>query len=391
MAINFRSDSLSKPIIIVDTKLAPGVSVPTSITAQLVFNGVAGPVTTYNASTLTAGGVVRFSLQADGSSLATGVYDYTLEVTTVVNGVSSMQTFPGKRAIVNRNASEFGSGWGLDGLDRLYESPSGIMVVRGNGDSLWFEKSGSSYLHAPGDTSYTSIVKNPNGSYTLTSKTGIVSSFSSTGMLLSRRDATNNVVSFVYVDANSDGLAAEISSVTDAFGRVVSFGYLNGRVSTISHFSGRTATLSFDNGTLTKYKLTDPDATGVLLSPQVAFEYNGRNLKSRTNAVNEKTSFDYGSADSRLRSVTYPDSSVGISFPLRSSRCRPIASAELWQSQRMGRQLFATNELQPNSVRTMTGAPMYGGFVQTDLAGSPNRLQHLGSLGRSFAMQMVSL
>ena len=216
MAINFRSDSLSKPIIIVDTQLAPGVSVPTSITAQLVFNGVAGPVTTYNASSLTAGGAVRFSLQADGSSLPTGVYDYTLAVTTVVNGVSSMQTFPGKRAIVNRNASEFGSGWGLDGVDRLSETPSGILVVRGNGDSLWFEKSGSSYLHAPGDTSYTSIVKNPNGSYTLTSKTGIVSSFSSTGMLLSRRDATNNVVSFAYVDANSDGLAAEISSVTDA-------------------------------------------------------------------------------------------------------------------------------------------------------------------------------
>ena len=42
----YRSDSLAKPIIAVETQLAPGVPVPDSITAKLTFNGTAG--TTYS-------------------------------------------------------------------------------------------------------------------------------------------------------------------------------------------------------------------------------------------------------------------------------------------------------------------------------------------------------
>lgn len=37
----YRSNALSKPIIVVETKLAPG-ALPTALTAQLTFNGVAG-------------------------------------------------------------------------------------------------------------------------------------------------------------------------------------------------------------------------------------------------------------------------------------------------------------------------------------------------------------
>ena len=47
--------------------------------------------------------------KADGSSLATGMYDYTLTVATTIGGATINQTFTGKQAIVNRSASEFGS------------------------------------------------------------------------------------------------------------------------------------------------------------------------------------------------------------------------------------------------------------------------------------------
>lgn len=244
-AIVYRSNSLTKPIVSVHTQLAPGVAVPTAITARLIFNGVAGITYSYSTANVPAGQAMRFALQADGTSLPTGMYDYTIEVTTTVSGVALTQSFPGKQAIVNRSASEFGFGWGLDGLDRLFDSTLGALVVRGNGYSLWFPKTGTSYQHALGDTSYSALVKNGNGTFTLTSKTGIVSGFSSLGLLSSRVDANNNSIAYAYADRNSDGIVAELISITDPYGRITNFTYTSSKVTGIAHYSGRTTTLSY--------------------------------------------------------------------------------------------------------------------------------------------------
>jgi hypothetical protein len=85
----YRGQSLTKPIIAVDTQLIPGNAIPTAITAQLTFNGVTGSTFSYSVSGLTSGQALRFALQADGSSLATGMYDYTLRVSTTIGGVTS--------------------------------------------------------------------------------------------------------------------------------------------------------------------------------------------------------------------------------------------------------------------------------------------------------------
>jgi hypothetical protein len=180
----YRSDSLFKPIISVETQLAPGVSVPSAITAKLTFNGTVGTTYSYTTSGMVTGQSLRFALQADGSSLATGMYDYTLTVATTIGGVTTNQSFTGKQAIVNRSISEFGSNWWLDGLHRVIDSSAGALLVQGNGDTLWFVKSGSNYLHANGDTSYSTLVKTGTNTFTLTSKTGVVSNFSTTGLLM---------------------------------------------------------------------------------------------------------------------------------------------------------------------------------------------------------------
>jgi hypothetical protein len=110
----YRSNSLSKPIIVVETKLAAGV-LPTALSAQLTFNGVAGTTYSYSAGSLTAGQSIRIALQADGSALASGMYDYSVKISTTVSGVAVDQTFTGQQAVVNRSSSEFGSNWWLDG------------------------------------------------------------------------------------------------------------------------------------------------------------------------------------------------------------------------------------------------------------------------------------
>ena len=206
----YRDNSLSKPIITVDTQLAPGVSVPSDITAQLTFSGTSGTAYSYDATSMVTGQALRFALQADGSSLATGMYDYTLTVAMTIGGVTTSQSFSGKQAVVNRSASEFGSGWWLDGLHRVIDSSAGALLVQGNGDTLWFAKSGSDYLHADGDTSYSTLVKTGGNTFTLTTKTGIVANFSTAGLLTSIVDTNSNTTSFAYADRNSDSIADEL-------------------------------------------------------------------------------------------------------------------------------------------------------------------------------------
>ena len=314
----YRSDSLSKPIVTVETQLAPGISVPSAITAQLTFNGTAGTNYSYNTSGMVAGQSLRFALQADGSSLATGMYDYTLTVATTIGGSTTSQTFTGKQAIVNRSASEFGSGWWLDGLHRLVDSSVGALLVQGNGDTLWFEKSGSSYLHADGDTTYSTLVKTGGNTFTLTSKNGLISNFSTTGLLRSIVDTNSNTTSFAYADRNSDSIANELISITDPFGRVTNFNYSSGKVSSIDHYSGRTTTLSISGGNLSSYTLTDPDGSGSLAAPVFAFGYTSGKLSSSTNAVSNVTTYGFNSNDGRLRTVTHPDSTTWQLIPIET-------------------------------------------------------------------------
>ena len=143
-----------------------------------------------------------------------------------------------------QSPSEFGSGWWLDGLQRVIDSSTGALLVQGNGDTLWFAKSGSDYLYAEGDTSYSTLIKTGGNTYTLTSKTGIVSNFSTTGLLTSIVDTNSNTISFAYADRNSDSIANELVSITDPFSRVTDFNCTTGKVSSIAHYSGRTTTLT---------------------------------------------------------------------------------------------------------------------------------------------------
>lgn len=315
----YRSDSLARPIIVVETKLAPGVAVPSSISAQLTFNSVAGSSYSYSMTGITSGQAMRFALQADGTSLATGMYDYSLKVTTTISGVSSDQVFTGKQAIVNRSSSEFGSNWWLDGLDKLVDSSAGAILVAGNGDTLWFPKSGSTYSSASGDHLSQSLVKNGNNTYTLTSKYGDKKNFSTTGLLTSLVDTNSNTTSFAYADRNSDGIAAELISITDPFGRVTQIYYTSGKVSSVAHFAGQTTTLNITSNDLVGYTLTDPDGAGSLAAPSIGFAYSSQGaISSKTDAVSNTTSFSFDSTDRRLRSMTQPDSTVWQLTPIET-------------------------------------------------------------------------
>jgi hypothetical protein len=83
----YRSDTVSlKPVIVVETSLKSGATVPNSIDAVLTFNGTAQSTVSYTNTGLAAGDTLRFALQADATSLATGYYGYSVTLTAIIRG-----------------------------------------------------------------------------------------------------------------------------------------------------------------------------------------------------------------------------------------------------------------------------------------------------------------
>ena len=321
MGLNYRSDSYPRPVVEIETSLISGSTVPNSITAQLTFGGITGSAITYSTSGLSAGSPLRFALQLDASTLSTGHYDYTVTLTANYTGSTSVSTFTGSQAIINRTSSEFGGGWWLSGLDRLVTSTAGALLVKGTGDTLWFASNGSGgYLHASGDTDFGTLVKNGNNTFTLTSIHGAVQNFSTIGLLTSNVDTNGNTFTFAYTDADGDSVSDELSTITDPFGRTTTLSYTSGKVTSVQDIAGRSSTLAYTSGKLTSATLVDPDGAGSLASPvwSMAYDSTTGQLSSHTDPLSNATLFYYNSNSRRLSQIVYADSSTWTLTPVQT-------------------------------------------------------------------------
>lgn len=305
LGLVYNSGTLPKPIIVLETFLQLSSNVPDEIKAKLTFNGTAGTNYGYSTTGLQAGDSLRFALQADATSLATGRYPYTVTLTARFNTTEITRDYTGYALVVNRGSStyEFGRGWQLAGLDKLVSATGGMMLVRSTGEALWFADSGSGgYLRADGDSTFSSLVRNADSTYTLTTKHGDKTNFSSAGLLTSLVDRNNNTTSFTY----ASGL---LSQITDPFNRNTTLSYTNGRLTSVTDFASRTATLAFDGtGRLASITQSDPDGSGPLTSPVWSFAYDAtiHQLTQITSPLGQVTQFAYGSHN-RLTTITHPD------------------------------------------------------------------------------------
>ena len=301
----YQSDTQSNAIVTVETSLLS--TVPTAISAQLTFNGTAGTNYGYSTTGLTAGRSLRFAQEANTSALATGRYDWQMDVTTTTGGLPTVHSFTGSTNVVNRNGTTapFGRGWQLAGLDQLVSQTGGMLFVRSDGTTLWFADNGSGgYLHAEGDDTYSTLVKNANLTYALTDTHGDQANFSAAGLLTSRVDANANTTSYTY----TSGL---LTQITDPFGRGTTLTYTSGRLTSVSDFAGRSATLGYDgSGRLTSVTQPDPDGAGALAAPVTSFAYNAttHRMSSTTNPLNQVEGFAFGT-HGRLTTITHPDMS----------------------------------------------------------------------------------
>ena len=307
----YRSDTDPRPVVIVETSLNSFSSVPNTIDAVLTFGGVGSGTISYNTTGLAAGDKLRFVLQVDASSLSTGMYDWTVQLTANFTGSSASRSYTGKQAIVNRNSSEFGRNWWLDGLDSIVASGSNALLVRGNGETLWFAGDGAGgYLKAEGDLSYSTLVKNGDNTYALTDWHGNKQNFGTDGKLTSIVDHNDVTTSFTY----SSGKLSEIS---DHFSRDITFSYTSGMLTGVTDFASRTVDLSHTSGKLMSVSQEDPDGGGSLTAPVWEYTYDGSTslLTNQEDPLDHDTGFAYNATSKRLSTVTHHDTTTWSLVP----------------------------------------------------------------------------
>jgi len=291
LSLDYNSTTANaQPIFLAEYQLPIGQSVPATITAQLTLDGTAGSVVYYDTSSLNPGDWVQIALQGDATSLSTGRYAWSI---TVTNG-STPTTSSGNVDLVNQANSPFGAGWSLDNVEQLVSVSGGVMLVNPDGTSLFFAGSGGSFTHPAGD--FSTLVQNPDGTYTRTLTDGTAINFNTSGQQTSSVDRDGNTTTFGY----TSGL---LTSITDMNGQATTLAYNgSGQLSTITDPANRTATLVYTGSQLTS--ITDP------ANDEWQYGYDGANdLTTLTDPNNNATTFAYNFAG-RVATVTQADNTT---------------------------------------------------------------------------------
>ena len=132
-----------RPILPIDATLDVRAAVPQTFSADLTVGGLKqGTRGVWNASVMNENATSRthMGVSYDGSSLPTGRYPYELVTYSNYAQSSIGAVTTGHTVLRNEQASPFGVGWNLIGLDRLILAPAGdlALLAQGTGQTLPF-------------------------------------------------------------------------------------------------------------------------------------------------------------------------------------------------------------------------------------------------------------
>ena len=167
----------------------------------------------------------------------------------------------------------FGTGWSTK-YDESIWTYSGDQMLRLNlpdGRAVYFGRGNTTDpFKAALMGFYGEIVKNQNGTYTLTFKDGRIHQFSSTGKLLWQKDHNGNQTTLNYTNGNLTG-------ITDAFSRTLTVTpNTNGTVASISDSISTIATYEYYASTTLLKTVTYNDGS------KYKFEYDSNNYRLKT-------------------------------------------------------------------------------------------------------------
>ncbi len=278
------------------------------------------------------GGALQGALQVDMSGQASGVYDYTLE--TGIKVLCDCNTLVGdstplydQLVVINGADSDFGTGWGLTGLQRIYETTTTIhlpnnqtqpeynaLLVDGSGSYIVFKSSdGSTYRATNGDFS---VLTKQNGSFSRITQDGTVYAFNSSNRLISTIDRNGQQTQIVY-----DMATKRLLRIVDAAGLTTTFTYgTEGKIVQITDPAGRVTKLnyySYKSSTgATQYQLTsiiDPDTYIRTFGYDVTA--NPALLTSDTDKRAKTSTITYDALTGRAKQATDKDGAVTTVSP----------------------------------------------------------------------------
>lgn len=201
----------------------------------------------------------------------------------------------------------FGYGWFSNIETRLVDAGSGpITLIDGdNTRHIFGQQVGGGYIAHGGV--YLTLIKNGDGTYSVTQTDGTKINFNTSGKITSIVDTNSNTTTFSY-DAGG-----KLTTIQDASGRTTTIAYgANGYVSSITDPANRIVSYEYDaNGNLTKVT----DATGKFTT--LAYDAT-HNLTSLTDARSITSTIQYDGSD-RVSSISRPITIDGVQQTSTSS------------------------------------------------------------------------
>ncbi len=220
-----------------------------------------GSAQTATQSWTVSGSAFSLAIQVPSAVTTTGLYSWSIVpkvvYTSTPGTTNTLTALTGSTFVVAEDASPYGAGWGIEGIDKLVAVTGGVEWVTGTGDSQFFATGTTS----GGTTSYTSPPENfgtltstgSGGSlaYVYTAADGTVSNFGSSGLLSSVAQLDGQTVSYHY-----DG-SSRLNEVVTPDGSITNLYYGSGQVvisepQTVTISGGPTGgsfTLAFEGST----------------------------------------------------------------------------------------------------------------------------------------------
>jgi RHS repeat-associated protein len=235
--------------------------------------------------------------------LATGLYDYTLEVmATYTNGVEDTTNTSGQFVVVNRTASPFGAGWWVAGVESLYfpSDTTTRLWVGGDGSYRVYRKvATNTWVPDAWDRPDTLRYQPDSLQYVRTLPGRVEVRFDGLGHHVRTRNKAGHWTTFEWSGSQLTRIhLPRASAFNTGYSYLFEYNNTGGKLSrVVAPGSGREVTFAMDSGRITS--ISGPDTTSV------GFTYSGTSalVSSRTDRRGIATTFTFNSGF-RLTRVT---------------------------------------------------------------------------------------
>ncbi|OGP46558.1 MAG: hypothetical protein A2022_06910 [Deltaproteobacteria bacterium GWF2_42_12] len=215
------------------------------------------------------------------------------------------------------STAPLGKGWTHNYNLSITENPdTSLSLKKADGDIVYFYLSNGTYYSSAQSGDYSTIIKNPDNTYTQTLKDNTIYTFNASGKLTQIKDRNNNTTTLTYT-------GNDLTSITDPSGRIIQITTSGGKIISITDPANRVYTFTYEGDLLTS--ITDPgantwqytyDANGGMLTKAdpngnittYSYDANGRFLSSQDPETRSKTiAYDQ---TNHLAAVTEKDGSI---------------------------------------------------------------------------------